>query len=282
VACSFPSGAHRVALVCAAGLLTSLTGCIAAGAEPVPTTASTIPHGVAIPRTSPTPSSSVVADDVLLVVTGHATADNGATASVTATVHAPLSPDDPAAAEMVSRMAAFCAGEVDRGVLSDVDSRLVRVDDRSTLLSGTWPIDLPLALGPDSTSAFVTAAAGGGVFQEQVLPADPDPADYVPRCAEPAFLAIGRSGSVYLAEHFEKTNNIGLDEATFWGHLRYGFSTPYDLFSAQRVTLDDCTFTLTALGTAHLGDNPDFRVTTGPDNDPGLGDTCVAGGLTGH
>jgi hypothetical protein len=274
---------RAVLLLAAAGALLGLAGCIAVDTtSPTPSSGPAIPHRVAIPRATPPPSPSGLPDDTLLVVTGHATADNGATANVTAVVHAPLALDDPEAATMLTRMATFCAGDVDRGVLSDVDARLVRVDDRATLLSGIWPIDLPLAALPDATSAFVTAAAGGGVFQQQVLPAHPGPADYVPHCAEPAFLWVGGAGSVIYAEHIETGNNIGLDNATFWGHLRYGFATPYDLFSAQRITFDHCTSRLTALGTARLGDNPDFRVTTGPDDDPALGDTCVAGGLTGH
>lgn len=283
--------ARRVGRALAAALVATttlavLSGCVMASRSRPATSSSPVDPGGAIPTARATGHSTAApraaSDDVLLVVTGHATADNGATAMVTTTVHEPLSIDDAAAAPMLDAMTAFCTGEVDRAVLHDVDARLVRVDDRATLLSGVWPIDLPLAIGPDSTSAFVTAAAGGGVFQQQVLPAHPDPADYVPHCLEPAFLTMGSSGSVYLAEYIERANNIGLDNATFWGHLRYGFTTPYDLFTAQRVTFDHCTSQLTALGTARLGDNPDFRVTTGPDDNPGLGDTCVAGGLTGH
>ena len=285
MACPRRTCARRAVLLLAVtAALIPLAACVATSPiRPDPSTAPALPHRVAIPdpRASPSPISPAGAADILLIVTGHATADNGATATVTATVSAPLGIDDPAAASMLRAMTGFCSGEVDRGVLAAVDARLVRVDDDSTLLSGVWPIDLPLALAPDATSAFVTAA-GGGVFQEQVLPAHPEPGDYVPHCAEPAFLTIGGSGSVFLAEHIEAPNNIGLDNATFWGHLRYGFATPYDLFAEQRVVFDHCTYRLTALGTTRLGDNPDFRVTTGPDDNPGLGDTCVVGGLTGH
>jgi hypothetical protein len=270
VACSPRRSAPRAVLLLAAmGVVGAIAGCVpVVTTPPAPSPGPAIPHRIAIPPAPKPPSPTALANDTLLVVTGHVTADNGATANVTAVVHAPLDIDDQAAAPMLTAMTSFCAGEVDRGALLDVDARLVRVDVRSTLLSGTWPIDLPVALGPDSTSAFVTADAGG-VFQEQVLPAHPGPADYVPRCAEPAFLTIGRSGSVYLAEYIEKTNNIGLDNASFWGHLRYGFATPYNLFTAQRVTFDHCGYTLTALGTARLGTTPTSGLRPGPTTIPG-------------
>ncbi|MDP9028307.1 MAG: hypothetical protein M3N46_12310 [Actinomycetota bacterium] len=289
MACSPGTRARRAGLLLAtATVLASLTACVSSPPAPPgrASSAPAIPRSTLGPNSQPStstspPSATPPTADILVVLTGHATADNGATATVTATVHAPLGIDDPAAASMLNAMTAFCAGEVDQGVLADVDARFVRVDDRTTLLSGIWPIDLPLALGPDSTSAFVTAT-GGGAFQEQVLPAHPIPADYVPRCAEPAFITIGRAGSVFLAEHFQRINNLGLDNASFWGHLRYGFATPYSLFSVQRVTFDHCTYQLTALGAARLGNNPDFRLTTGPDDNPAMGDSCLVGGLTGH
>lgn len=234
-----------------------------------------------VPR-DPDSTATPLPLDTLVVLTGHATADNGATATVTAIVHAPRSLDDPGAGRVVKAMTASCLGEVDRSVLTEVRATLVTVDYRSTLLRGHWPIDLPLALGPDSTSAFVTAAGDPGVTQEQVLPAHPSATDYLPNCLRPAFMTIGASGSVYLAEYFDPINNIGLDNATFWGHLRYGFSSPYVLFNARRVTFDHCEEQLTALGSSKLGINPDFGIDTGSGDDPAVGDSCLVGGLTGH
>ena len=291
MACSPFDGARRraILLLVATAPLLALAACVAvAPAPPVSPVASESPtvderrSTPAPPPRAQDPTAAAFPLDALVVLTGRATADNGATASVKAIVHAPRTLDDAGAAKVLKAMTVACPGEVDRSVLAGVHATLVTVDYSSTLLRGHWPIDLPLSLGPDSTSAFVAAVGDPGVTQEQVLPAHPSPTDYLPNCRRPAFMTIGASGSVYLAEYVDPHNNISLDDGTFWGHLRYGFSSPYTLFSARRVSFDHCEEQLTELGASKLGDNPDFAIDTGAGDDPTAGDSCLVGGLTGH
>lgn len=217
----------------------------------------------------------------MVLLTGQVTADNGATATVTAVVHRPLGPTDGAAATMVSRMTTVCDGEVDAGVLASEQAMMVRVDYSSTISSGTWPADLPLALYPDATYAALVAAGDAGVVQKELLGANPAPGDYVPNCSQPAFLTVGQSGSTFAAEYIDPAQGAGLSNSTFWSNLQYGFVTPYDLFANQRVTFAHCTDTVTALGQSLMGSSG-FGVTIGPDGNPTLGDSCLVGGQTGY
>jgi hypothetical protein len=217
----------------------------------------------------------------MVSLTAQVTADNGATATVTAIVHRPLAPTDGAAAAMVSRMTTVCDGEVDAGVLASEQALMVKVDYSSTISSGTWPADLPLAVYPDATYADLVAAGDAGVVQKELLGANPGPADYVPHCVQPAFLTVGLSGSTYAAKYIDPSQGAGLDNSTFWSNLQYGFVTPYALFPNQRATFAHCTDTITALGQSMMGTSG-FAVTIGPEGNPALGDSCLVGGQTGY
>jgi hypothetical protein len=217
----------------------------------------------------------------MVSLSAQVTADNGATATVTAVVHRPLASSDGAAAAMLTRMTTVCDGEIDAGVLASEQAMMVRIDYGSTISTGTWPADLPLALAPDATYADLVAAGDPGVVQKELLGANPSPGDYVPHCAQPAFLTVGQSGSTFAAEYIDPAHAAGLTNSTFWSNLQYGFITPYALFANQRVTFANCTDTVTALGQSLMGTSG-FGVSTGPDGDPALGDSCLVGGHTGY
>jgi hypothetical protein len=217
----------------------------------------------------------------MVALTGQVTADNGATATVTAVVHRPLASTDAAAATMVTRITTICDGEVDAGVLANEQAMMVKVDYSSTITSGSWPADLPLAVYPDSTYAELVAAGDPGVVQKELLGANPSPGDYVPNCVQPAFLTVGQSGSTFAAEYIDPSQGAGLDNSTFWSNLQYGFVTPYALFGNQRASFSHCTDTVTALGQS-LMSNSGFAVSIGPEGNPTLGDSCLVGGQTGY
>ncbi|MES1170573.1 MAG: hypothetical protein ABUL47_07795, partial [Leifsonia sp.] len=193
----------------------------------------------------------------------------------------PLAPTDAAAATMVSRMTMVCEGEVDAGVLASEQALMVRIDYSSTIVSGSWPTDLPLALYPDATYDELVAAGDPGVVQKELLDPNPQPGDYVPNCLQPAFLTVGQAGSTFAAEYIDPSQGGGLSNSTFWSNLKYGFVTPYALFPDKRVTFAQCTDTVTALGQSLMGSSG-FGVTIGPDGNPTLGDSCLVGGQTGY
>jgi len=271
----------RIACVVAvaAGAVLGLTGCHPGTGSP--SSSSTAPaSGSAAPTASPTPTIALPADAVLSV-TAQVTADNGATATVTAVVHRPLASTDAAATTMVSRMTTVCDGEVDAGVLVSQKAMMVKIDYSSTISSGSWPADLPLALYPDATYDELVAAGDPGVVQKELLDPHPQPGDYVPHCLQPAFLTVGQSGSTFAAEYIDPSQAAGLDNSTFWANLQYGFVTPYALFPAKRVAFAHCTDTVTALGQSLKGSSV-ISVSIGPDGNPALGDSCLAGGQTGY
>jgi hypothetical protein len=276
-----PARTRRIAgvVAVAAGAVLALAGCHPGTGSPSSSSTESA-SGSAAPSASPTPTISLPADAVLSL-TAEVTADNGATATVTAVVHRPLAPTDAAAAAMVTRMTTVCDGEVDAGVLVGQKAMMVKIDYSSTVTRGSWPADLPLALYPAATYDELVAAGDPGVVQKEVLDPNAGPGDYVPNCLQQAFLTVGQSGSTFAAEYIDPSQAAGLDNSTFWAALQYGFVTPYPLFPAKRVTFAHCTDTVTALGQSLKGSSV-ISVSIGPDGDPTLGDSCLAGGQTGY
>ncbi|HEY4151873.1 MAG TPA: hypothetical protein VGM38_00990 [Pseudolysinimonas sp.] len=276
-----PTASRGRRIAYAAALLTlaalALTGC---HSNPLSPLGSSSTPGSASATPSPTPTV-VLPADTMVALTAQVTADNGATATVGVIVHKPVASTDATVAAMVTRMTTVCDGEVDAGVLASQKAMMVKIDYSSTLASGTWPTDLPLALNPGAGYAELVAAGDPGVVQKEILGANPSPGDYIPHCAQTAFLTVGQSGSVFAAEYIDPSAGAGLDNSTFWSQIQYGFITPYDLFPHQRVTFAHCTDTLTALGQSLMGPSG-FNVVTGPDDNPALGDSCLVGGLTGY
>lgn len=190
-------------------------------------------------------------------MTGTVTADNGAILALSLVVHSSIAASDANAAARVSALTEKCSGELDGALLSGGSYGIVQVNYTATLVGSTpWPTDLPLLVLP--TAKGISLASTGDVAQIEVLPAPFEAGDYVPHCAQFAFLSGPGTGATYLAFAGDAS---GATPFARWADFPFGFTinspagfvgtTAFGGLNPARVAFSGCLATVTALGSAH-------------------------------
>lgn len=215
---------------------------------------------------SPTPSEEpaqlVLPPDAVLGLVGIATAPNGATADVSIVVHASLPYLVPEAAEAMSTTLAWCAGELDDGVIAGRGYTFTAVDVTVTPRDGDWPDDVALLVEPTpNPEVGSTVAAGAGL--RQVDASDDDTlGDSVPHCLQPAVIDGAGSGTLYLGIPQDIAGVNDLASFTAWTIHDFGLSAalPGDLGDSG-VTFSSCASALTPLGEQNGAPTDDWAET---------------------
>lgn len=238
----------RVLVVCT--LLVGLTGCT----PPVPAPSSAPPTPPAVPTPTPTETADpapapTLAEDVLMVVTATATADNGAVMLLTETVHRSLAWNDPASSELPGMMISACGGGVDTSLFEANLWTFARVDVTAVLQPGApWPANRRIFVDPQAT--YLDVASTGFPADD-----DEDSAD-VPNCRRSK--TIDGPGTGYLSVGFAgDSDEVGAAaQFTKWANHNYGFvgiRVGGQTAASAGITLSNCSATVTDAGTALHG-----------------------------
>ncbi len=224
----------------AAVVLLALTGCTPP--SPAPTAAPPVESATATP--TPAPTDAALADDVLLVITTVATADNGAVLDLTLTVHRPLAFDDPAVGAAAAAMTDACGGGTDDGLYAENLWTFATVDVAAVARAGAeWPADRRIILSPLSTSVSV---AGDGVVLD-----DDEVDSATPNCRRDKHLDTAGAGTLIVGFAGD-TDDVGAaGQFTKWANHMWGFSgvrVSGQSAEAAGITLSECTFTVTPAG----------------------------------
>ncbi len=227
-------------------ILLTLVGCTPPG-QPAEPAASSSP--AATPSETPTPTAEALADDVLLVVSTVATADNGAVLDLTMTVHRPLAFDDAASGASAALMTDACGGGTDAGVYADQLWSFASVDVAAAPRPGAdWPANRRIILYPLSTS--INLAADGSVL-------DDDEVDgATPRCRRDKHLDTAGTGTLVVGLVGDTDDVSAAGQFTRWANQMWGFSGVRVAGQSAEdagIALSDCTYTLTDAGAALNG-----------------------------
>jgi hypothetical protein len=235
----------------AAIILLALSGCTTPPAPSEPA-ASSIPSDT--PTASPSPTAAALADDVLLVVTSVATADNGAVLDLTMTVHRPTAFDDPASAAASALMTDACGGGTDDSLYADQLWTFATVDVDAIARPGTaWPTNRRLFFQP--TASYVNIAADGAVLNDDGA----DPA--TPHCRTHKHLDVPGSGTMVVGLEGDTDDVSAAGQFTRWANHMWGFSGVYaagQSAAAAGIVLSECAYVVTDAGAALNGGNPDW------------------------
>jgi hypothetical protein len=234
----------RPAIATTALAMLVLSGCGLLPAAPT----SSAPTGSS-PTPTPTPTEAAPAplpDDAVLSVSMRATTNTGAAVDILLVLLKPEPYDAGAAAVRVAKTVDWCQGEIDQSVLAiDGGYSFGQLDATATAVPGTapWPSDLELHLVPGE-GVGPSIASGGDVHQVERPNELNEDGFYVPHCQQDGFLPVPGSGSLYLGWN---------GDAPFlnaWIGSNYGAT--FDLWGEPtdpgRVTLSDCSATITPLG----------------------------------
>jgi hypothetical protein len=229
------------------------------GCDPVPEPA---PSGGSSPSSTSQPTQTVepvvqLPADAMLGLTAHATAYNGAELDIQLVVLRPQKWNAGAGLTRSTATSAWCEGELDESVYSGQNWSFGQVDVTATLAAGSpaWPGDLPMQIFPLPGGPSLTA--GGDVHQVQAPNTNNEDGFYVPHCAQNVFLDGPGTGSTYLG--FEADGDALTSwTSTYYGITFDGFGEPID---PSRVTLTDCTTTMTDLGSAEASPTNYFEAT---------------------
>lgn len=228
-----------------------LSGCTppAAPDEPVASESAT-----ATPTTEPSPTEAALADDVLLVVSAVATADNGAVLDLTMTVHRPTAFDDPASTQSAALMTDSCGGGTDDSLYADQLWTFASVDIDAVERPGTaWPDNRRLFFQPLAT--YVNVAADGAVLDDDMV----DPA--TPHCRTDKHLDMPGSGTMVVGLEGDTDDVSAAGQFTRWANQMWGFSGVYvagQSAEAAGIVLSECTYTVTDAGKALNGGSADW------------------------
>lgn len=196
-----------------------------------------------------TPAELVLPEDAVLGLVAIVTAPNGATADLALVVHASLPYLVPEAAEAMATTIAWCAGEVDEGVVAGRGYTFTAVDVRLTPRDGDWPADLELAVHPQPNPAFgSTLAAGAGLTQVDASDTD-EYGGSVPHCRQPAVIEGAGGGTVYLGIPSDITGANEAESFAAWTFHDFGLSAvlPGGL-GISPATFSACVASVTQLG----------------------------------
>jgi hypothetical protein len=227
-------------------ILLALAGCTPP-AEPSDPVASESPSESA--TTEPTPTAAALAEDVLLVVSAVATADNGAVLDLTMTVHRPTAFDDPASAAAAALMTDSCGGGTDDSLYADQLWTFASVDVDAITRPGTvWPTNRRLFFYPLAT--YVNVAADGAVLDDDTV----DPA--TPHCRTDKHLDVPGSGTMVVGLEGDTDDVSAAGQFTRWANQMWGFSGVYvagQSAAEAGIVLSECTYTVTDAGKALNG-----------------------------
>ncbi len=206
------------------------------------------------PSASPSPTAEALPDDVVLVVSAVATADNGAVLDLTMTVHRPTAFDDPASAAAAALMTDSCGGGTDDSLYADQLWTFATVDIDAIARSGAaWPTNRRLFLSP--FASYVNIAADGAVLDDDMV----DPA--TPHCRTDKHLDVAGSGSMVVGLEGDTDDVSAAGQFTRWANQMWGFSGVYvagQSAAAAGIVLSECTYTVTDAGKALNGGSADW------------------------
>lgn len=232
-------------------ILLALAGCTPP-AEPGTPVASESPSSPA--SAEPSPSAEALAEDVLLVVSAVATADNGAVLDLTMTVHRPTAFDDPASAAAAALMTDSCGGGTDDSVYADQLWTFASVDIEAVERPGTaWPTNRRLFFYPLATD--VNIAADGAVLDDDMV----DPA--TPHCRTDKHLDAPGSGVMVVGLEGDTDDVSAAGQFTRWANHMWGFSGVYvagQSAAAAGIVLSECAYTVTDAGKALNGGSAEW------------------------
>ncbi|MEN9620967.1 MAG: hypothetical protein RL499_1160 [Actinomycetota bacterium] len=232
-------------------LLLTLAGCTPPEqpSEPVAS-----PSTAASETAAPSPSSEALPDDVLLVVSAVATADNGAVLDLTMTVHRSLAFDDPGVGDFAALMTDACGGGTDEALYADQLWTFTNAEVEAVARPGTaWPANHPIFFQPLAT--YVPIAADGAVVDDENV----DPA--TPRCLRDKHLDAAGSGALIVGLEGDTDDVSAAGQFTRWANSMWGFTGVYVAGQSAAdagIVLSDCTYIVTDAGKALNGGSAEW------------------------
>lgn len=235
-----------IAALLALPVALALTACGPGEPAPAPTKTATLTPSTS-PSATPTPTPTAsLPDDVVMVVTAVATADNGSVMDLSLTIHRPTAWDDPAAAASPALMTDVCAGSLDDGVYEIAAYGFASIDFVAVQRAGAdWPTDHRLFLTPNA--AYMPVATDG-------FPMDDDEVDpATPHCKREKFFEGPGTGTVVLGFRDDATT------LTRWATHNFGFSVvrvAAQTAASVGMSLTGCHVLVTPSGEAAGGNAP--------------------------
>ncbi len=231
---------NRTQVLVVAVTLLALSGCTP-GQTPPQTPPPTAP---VTESATPSPTPAALPDDVLLVISTVATADNGAVLDLSLTVHRPLAFDDPEADPAKALMTDACGGGTDDSIYADNLWTFATVDVEATARPGAdWPDGRRIILSPLST--YLALAAEGAVLDDDEV--DPE----TPHCRRDKHLDSGGTGTLVVAFAGDTDDAGAAGQFTKWANHLWGFSgvrVAGQSAQSAGISLSECVYTVTPAG----------------------------------
>jgi hypothetical protein len=207
------------------------------------------------PVTTITPEPTVAAPtldaDGLLLVTATAKADNGAVLHLSMQVHKSTNWDDPSTTERPDLMTQVCSGALEESVYSSQEWAFASISIDAKAEPGTpaWPADKLIHLLPYGSDSYALAPDGIVVWDEDVDSA-------TPYCLRDMDIASAGDGVLVLGIEGDSDKVGAAGNFTRWANTSYGFSgheVAGQSAADAGITLSDCVFTISDLGTSLNG-----------------------------
>lgn len=195
------------------------------------------------------PSSPAFAPDVVFVVTGTATADNGAVMDLSLQVHQSQNWNASGSTQQAT-MTTACAGGLDAGIYEQGLWSFTTIDVEAVLRDGpAWPANRRLFVAP--TATYVMLATSG-------FPADDDEVSSdTLRCRRDKVMDAPGTGSLVMGLNGDSDAVGASGNFTRWANHNYGFvgvRVAGQSAASAGITLSDCTAHVTDLGREFNGD----------------------------
>ena len=185
-------------------------------------------------------------DDGVIGLRMTVAAGTGAAMEVTMIVHQAVPATE--AADAVAATSAWCAGEVDATLLTDLGYTFTTVEITATETAGTWRTDTPLLVQPQPWEN-VTLTATGDLEQ---VPVGSD-GDVSPHCATPVRISGPGTGTVLLGIAGDSDGDgDGTPPLGGWAHYVYGLNANFPALGTTDATFTGCAVVISELG-ASLG-----------------------------
>ncbi len=196
------------------------------------------------------PAPEPLAEDVVMVVNGTATADNGAILDLSLTVHRSLAWDDPEAASRTTLMSTVCSGGLDDEVYEAGLWSFASIDVAAVEREGAaWPAGHRLFFLPYTT--FVAVGTDG-------FPIDDDEVDpATPHCLRDKYFEGPGTGTAIVGFAGDTDDFGAAGNFTKWANHNYGFSIVRVAGQSAKdvgMTLSDCGYLVTDAGLELNGD----------------------------